>query len=51
MEPSGKMLFRFSQIRRQEVKRLSVMQQKNISDDKKKYVQFLITSFQTLSQA
>ena len=35
IEPSGKLLFLFPQIRRQEVKKLSLMKQKNISDDKK----------------
>ena len=34
IEPSGKLLFLFSKIRRQEVKRLSLLKQKNISDDK-----------------
>ena len=50
IEPSGKLLFLFSQIRRQEVKRLSLMKKKNIFLIIKKYAQFLITSFQTLSQ-
>ena len=50
IEPSGKLLFLFSQIRRQEVKRLSLLKQKNIFLMIKKYAKFLITSFQTLSQ-
>ena len=50
IEPSGKLLFLFSQIRRQELKRLSLMKQKKIFLMIKKYPQFLMTSFQTLSQ-
>ena len=40
IEPSGKLLFLFPQIRRQEVKKLSLMKQKNISDDKKNMQNF-----------
>ena len=47
IEPSGKLLFLFSQIRRQEVKILSLLKQKNIFLMIKKYPKFLITSFQT----
>ena len=45
-----KMLFLISQIRRQEVKRLSLLKQKIIFLMIKKYAKFLIASFQTLSQ-
>ena len=45
IEPSGKLLFVFSQIRRQEVKRLSLLKQKNIFLMIKKYAKFLITFF------
>ena len=47
IEPSGKL---FSQIRRQEVKRLSLLKQKNIVLMIKKYANILIASFQTFSQ-
>ena len=47
IEPSGKL---FSQIRRQEVKRLSLLKQKSIVLMIKKYANILIASFQTFSQ-
>ena len=50
IETSGKLLFLFSQIRCQEMKRLSLMKQKNILLMINKFEQFLITSFPTLSQ-
>ena len=50
IEPSGKLLLLFPQIRRQEVKRLSLMKYKNILLIIKKSAKFLMTSFQTLSQ-
>ena len=50
IEPSGKLLFLFSQKRRQKVKRLSLIKLKNIFLMIKEYAQFLITFFQTLSQ-
>ena len=45
IEPSGNLLFLFSQIRRQEVKGLSLMKQKNIFLMIKEYAKFLITFF------
>ena len=50
VKPSGKLLFLFSQIRHQEVKRLSLLKQKKIFLMIKKCAKFLITSFQKLSQ-
>ena len=50
IEPFGKLLFLFSQIKRQEVKRLFLLKQKNIFLMIKKFAISLITSFQKLSQ-
>ena len=50
IETFGKLLFLFSQIKRQEVKRLFLLKQKNIFLMIKKFAISLITSFQKLSQ-
>ena len=49
IESSGKLVFLFWQIRRKEVKRLCLMNKKNIFLIVKKYAQFSIIPFQTLS--
>ena len=50
LEPSGELLFLFSQKRCQKAKKLFLMKQKNIFLIIKKYAKFLIISFQTLSK-